>query len=184
MSWFFASCGQSIGASFSALVLSSNYSVLIFFSINWFGLLSVQGTRESSPALQFESISSSGLSLFIVQLLHPYGTTGKTIAFNWLHLKLQAFNWPEFRNNYETDSASVIVVWVRRQFPGASYSAIFLESSSSSLFKDCPQGLRRQHLIQFEQSAILFSFFSFFSFSLILYPSLSSNSVGLFFFFF
>ena len=76
VSWFFASCGQSIGSSASALVLSSNYSVLIFFSINWFGLLSVQGTGESSPAPQFESISSSGLSL-------PYSLTLASIQDYW-----------------------------------------------------------------------------------------------------
>ena len=36
--------------------------------------------QESSPTPQFKSISSSVLSFFIVQLSHPYMTTGKTIA--------------------------------------------------------------------------------------------------------
>ena len=40
------------------------YSGLISFRMDWLDLFAVQGTRESSPALQFESISSSGLSLF------------------------------------------------------------------------------------------------------------------------
>ena len=41
---------------------------------------SPRGSQESSPAPQFESIDSSVLSLFMVQLSHPYMTTGKTIA--------------------------------------------------------------------------------------------------------
>ena len=41
-------------------------------------LFAVQG--ESSLTPQFKSINYSVLSFFIVQLLHPYMTTGKTIA--------------------------------------------------------------------------------------------------------
>ena len=48
MSQFFASGGQSIGASASASVLPMNeYSGLISFSIDWFDLLVVQGTLKS-----------------------------------------------------------------------------------------------------------------------------------------
>ena len=43
--------------------LSNEYSGLISFSIDWFDLLTVQGTLESSPALQFESTNSSVLSI-------------------------------------------------------------------------------------------------------------------------
>ena len=38
---------------------SSEYSELIFFRIDWFNLLAVQGTLKSSPAPQFKSINSS-----------------------------------------------------------------------------------------------------------------------------
>ena len=41
---------------------SNEYSGLISFSIDWFDLLAVQGTLESSPAPQFKSINSSALS--------------------------------------------------------------------------------------------------------------------------
>ena len=58
---------------------SSEYSGLISFRIDWFDLRTVQGTQESSPTPQFKSINSSALS-FMVQLSHPYVTTGKTIA--------------------------------------------------------------------------------------------------------
>ena len=43
---------------------SNEYSGLISFRVDWFGLLAVQGTlKESSPAPQFESINSLALSL-------------------------------------------------------------------------------------------------------------------------
>ena len=61
---------------------SNKYSGLIFFRIDWFDFLAVQGTlfQESSTTSQFKSINSLGLSLFTVQLSHAYMTTGKTIA--------------------------------------------------------------------------------------------------------
>ena len=57
---------------------SNEYSGLISFRMDWFDLLSVQGTLRSSPAPQFESINSS--VLLMVQLSHLYMTTGKTIG--------------------------------------------------------------------------------------------------------
>ena len=50
------------------------------FRIDWFDLLAVQGTQESSPAPQFESINSSALSLPYGPTLNPYMITGKAIA--------------------------------------------------------------------------------------------------------
>ena len=79
MSQFFASGGQSIGVSAST---SNEHSGLIFFRMDWLDLLAVQGTLKS--LLQHHSSKASILQLsasFIVQLLHPYMTTGKTIAF-------------------------------------------------------------------------------------------------------
>ena len=61
---------------------SSEYSGLISFRIDWFDLLAIQGTLKSSPALQFESINSLAVKLFMVQFSHPYMTTGKTIALS------------------------------------------------------------------------------------------------------
>ena len=60
---------------------SSEYSGLISFRINWFDLHAVQGTCKS--LLQHHSLKASILwrsAFFMVQLLHPYMTTGKTIA--------------------------------------------------------------------------------------------------------
>ena len=68
--------------SFSfSISLSNEYSGLISFRIDWFDLLGVQGTLKS--LLQHHSLKASVLwrsAFFIVQLSHPYMTTGKTIA--------------------------------------------------------------------------------------------------------
>ena len=68
--------------SFSFSINPSNeYSGLIFFRIDWFDLLAVQGTRKS--LLQHHSLKASILwcsAFFMVQLSHPYMTTWKTIA--------------------------------------------------------------------------------------------------------
>ena len=59
----------------------SEYSTLISFKIDWFDLLPVQGTLKS--LLQHHSSKASILqcsAFFIVQLSHPYMTTGKTIV--------------------------------------------------------------------------------------------------------
>ena len=60
---------------------SNEYSGLISFRIYWFDLLALQGTLKS--LLQHHSSKASILlcsTFFIVQLSHPYMTTGKTIA--------------------------------------------------------------------------------------------------------
>ena len=60
---------------------SNEYSRLISFRMDWLDLLVVQGTLES--LLQHHSSKASVLlhsAFFIVQLSHPYMTTGKTIA--------------------------------------------------------------------------------------------------------
>ena len=80
MSQLFASGGQSIGVSASASVLPMNIQ-LISFRIDWFDLLTVQGTLKS--LLQHHSSKASIFqhsTFFIVQVSHPYITTGKTIA--------------------------------------------------------------------------------------------------------
>ena len=60
---------------------SSEYSGVISFRMDWLGLLTVQGNikhllqhHSSKPSIAQHS------AFFIVQLSHPYMTTGKTIA--------------------------------------------------------------------------------------------------------
>ena len=68
--------------SFSFSISPSNeYAGLIFIRMDWLDLLAVQGTLKS--LLQHHSSKASVLwhsAFFIVQLSHPYMTTGKTIA--------------------------------------------------------------------------------------------------------
>ena len=75
----FTSGGQR---SFSfSISPSSEYSGLISFKMDWLDLLAVQGTLKS--LLQHCSSKASVLhhsAFFMVQLSHPYITTGKTIA--------------------------------------------------------------------------------------------------------
>ena len=76
--------------SFSLSISPSNeYSGLISFRTDWLDLLVVQGTLKS--LLQHHSSKASirqRSAFFIVQLSHPYLTTGKTIA-----LTRQTFFW-------------------------------------------------------------------------------------------
>ena len=63
--------------------LFNEYSGLIFFRIDRFDLLAVQGTHKS--LLQHHSLKASILQhsfLFMVQLLHPYMITAKTLNFD------------------------------------------------------------------------------------------------------
>ena len=60
---------------------SNEYSGLISFRIEWFDLLTIQGTLKS--LLQYHSLKPWFLqcsAFFLVQLLHPYMTAGKTIV--------------------------------------------------------------------------------------------------------
>ena len=80
MSWLFTSGSQNIGDS--ALHQSfQEYSWLISFTTDWFGLLAVQGTLKS--LFQHHSLKASMIqhsSFFMVQISHLYMTTGKTRA--------------------------------------------------------------------------------------------------------
>ena len=70
--------------SFS-ICLSNEYSGLISFRMDWLDLLAVQGTLKS--LLQHHSSKASILwhsAFFMVQLSHPYVTTGKTIACSFV----------------------------------------------------------------------------------------------------
>ena len=77
----FASDTQSIGVSASASILQMKILDLISVRMDWLDLLAVQGTLKS--LLKHHSSKPSILlrsAFFIVQLLHPYMTTGKSTA--------------------------------------------------------------------------------------------------------
>ena len=101
MSQLFTSGGQSIGVSALASFLPKK-------SQGWFpsectGWISLQSKGLSrvfsNTAVQKHQFSDAQLSLYIVQLSHPYMTTGKTIALTrWTFVGrvmfLQFYNWP------------------------------------------------------------------------------------------
>ena len=84
--------------SFSFSISPSNeYSGLISFRINWFGLLAVQGTLESF--FQHHSLKASIFwhsAFFIVQLSYPYVTTRKTITLTLWTLYMKKWIYETF----------------------------------------------------------------------------------------
>ena len=79
--------------SFS-IIPSSEFSGFISFRIDWLDLLAVQGTLKSVP--QYHSSKASILqcsAFFMVQLSHPYMTTGKNIALTRWTLLVTCFQY-------------------------------------------------------------------------------------------
>ena len=108
MSQLFTSGGQSIGVSFSFNISPSNeHPGLISFRMDWLDLLAVQAILKSL----FQHHSTKALILlcsafFIVQLSHPYMTTGKTIAL--------------MRQTFVGKVMSLLLNMLSRDFPGGS----------------------------------------------------------------
>ena len=81
ISQFFTSGGQTTGVSASASVLPMNTQD--WSPLGWTGWISLQSKGLSKSLLQHRTSKASILrhsAFFIVQLSHPYTTTGKTIA--------------------------------------------------------------------------------------------------------
>ena len=121
--------------SFSFSISPSNeYSGLISFRIDWFDLLAVQGTLKS--LLQHHSSKALILqcsAFFMVQLSHPYMTTGKTIA-----LTRQTFVSKVMSLLFNVLSRLVIAFLPRNKHLLISWlqspSAVILEPKKMSLF--------------------------------------------------
>ena len=82
-------------ASFQSIFIGifNEYSGLIFFRIDQFDLLAVQGTlktQESSPAPQFKNINSSVLSLLYGPTLTTVRDYWKNNSFDYMNLCLQS----------------------------------------------------------------------------------------------
>ena len=106
--------------SFSFSISPSNeYSGLISFRVDWFDLLAFQETRIS--LLQHHSSEASILwcsALFMVQLSHPYRTTGKTIGLTrWTFVgKVMSllFNMPSrFFIAFLAKSKRLLILWLQ-----------------------------------------------------------------------
>ena len=122
--------------SFSFSISPSNeYSGLISFRIDWFGLLAAQGTLKS--LLQHHSSKASILrhsAFFIVQLSHPYVTTGKTIALTKLTFVSKVmslfFNMlSRLVTAFLPRSKCLLISWLQ------SPSAVILETPETKMFR-------------------------------------------------
>ena len=111
--------------NFSLSITPSNeYSGLISFRIDWFDLHAVQGTLKS--LLQHHSSKTSIIwhwAFFMVQLSHPYTTTGKTIALIRCH---------SFLSKEQLSSNSMAAVTIHSDF-GAQENNICHSFHSISL---------------------------------------------------
>ena len=112
---------------------SGEYSGLISFRIDWFDLPAVQGTLKC--LLQHDSSKASILqcsAFFIVQLSHPYMTTGKSIALTrWTFVCKVMFLLFNMLSRlviiFLPRSKRLLISWL--QLP----SAVILEPSQNSL---------------------------------------------------
>ena len=89
MSQFFAFRWPRCSSYSFSISLSNEYSGLVSFRMDWFDMLSVQGTFKS--LLQHHSSKASILqrsAFFIVQLSHPYMTTGYLPKRNEKHMSM------------------------------------------------------------------------------------------------
>ena len=80
LSQLVASGGQSIRVFSFNISPSNEHPGLISFRMDWLDLLAVQGTLKSLLQHHRSKASILRSAFFLVQLSHPYMTTGKTIA--------------------------------------------------------------------------------------------------------
>ena len=99
--------------SFSfSLSPSNEYSGLISFRVGWLDLLAVQGTLKS--LLQHHISKTSILrcwALFIVQLSHPYMTTGKTIALTRWTFDGKVYITKQYYFKYQGTHKAILLKW-------------------------------------------------------------------------
>ena len=122
---------------------SNEHSGLISFRMDWLDLLAVQGTHRS--LLQHHSSKASILqcsAFFIVQLSHPYMTTGKTIALTqWTFVgKIMSlfFNMPT-----SLRKISIIIIII--------FSSLGLSSCEPKNRQDLPPSYNRGSSVFFTQ---------------------------------
>ena len=99
----------------------SSSSGLISFRIDWIDLLAVQGTLKS--LLQHHSSKASVLqcsAFFMVQLSHPYMTTGKPIPYGLLLVMSLPFNMlSRFVIAFLPRSKCLLISWLQSPSPGS-----------------------------------------------------------------
>ena len=127
MSWLFASGDQTVGVFSFSISPFYEYSGLTSFRIEWFDLFAVQGTLKS--LLQHHNSKALILwhsAFFMVQLSHPYLTTGKTVALTRWTFISKAMSLPfnalsRFAMAFLPRSKRLLISWLQ------SPSAMILE---------------------------------------------------------
>ena len=125
---------------------SNKYSELISFCIDWFDLLAVQGTLKS--LLQHHNLKASILqrSAFVmIQLSHPYMTTGKTIDLTISFIfKSLVFMFCMFSDPYTLNAevyraikwgGKVFLFWFENRHEWSYYSTAEIKCSKLTLFE-------------------------------------------------
>ena len=104
---------------------SNEYSRLIFFRMDWFDLLAVQGALKS--LLQHRKLKASILrypAFFMIQISHPYMTTGKTtLSIRTYVMKVMSllFNMlSRFVIPFFPRSKCLFISWLQSPFYGYS----------------------------------------------------------------
>ena len=105
---------------------SNEYSGLISFRLDWMGLVAGQGTplRRLPESSQYHNSKASILwcsAFFIVQLSHPYMTTGKTIALTrWIFvgkvMPLLLNKLSRLVINFLARSKCLLISWLQSPF--------------------------------------------------------------------
>ena len=174
MGWLFPSGGQRTGASASVLPMN----IQDWFSLGWTGWISLQ-PKGLSSLLQHHSSKASILrcsAFFIVQLSHPYMTTGKAIALTrWTFvgkvMSLLFNKLPRLVITFLPRSKHLLILWLQ------STSAVILEpkkiSATVSTFSPsiCPEVMRSDTMILIFWMLSFKPAFSLSSFTLIKRPS-------------
>ena len=114
-------------------IMRNDYSGLISFRIDWFDILSIQGTLKS--VLQHHSSIASILwhsAFFMVQLSHPFVTTGENTALT-IHIDLGQQNdvllfnrLSRFVIAFLPRSKCLLILWLQ------SLSAVILEPCNTN----------------------------------------------------
>ena len=84
MSWLFSSGGQNIGASIQHQSFQQTVRIDFFQDLLVWSSCSPWDSQESSSAPQFETSILCRSDFFMIQLSHPYMTTGKNIPLSIL----------------------------------------------------------------------------------------------------
>ena len=126
---------------------SSEYSGLISFRVDWFDLLSVQVTLESSLSPQFESINSLALSLF-------YGLILTSVYDYW---KNHSFDYCTFVSKVILALKTPIIIYFGSVITGLTFlfsGSFTMKAVGAFIIQSLPKTLHFRHILEFSHTAV------------------------------